>query len=186
MGAKKSVIGPCGTPRQSLVRPVPHLLFPVGAAIESPKPRNLTSVAKHYPQGQSTKMDSTTRTRLVSLARTAAQTAYCDYSRFRVGAAVLAGGKFYTGCNIENASYGLTVCAERVAIFAAISDGQRSLDALAVTCPDALDGSPAGAKMPCGACRQVIAEFGSADTIVIVDEVGDFVASDLLPDAFRL
>lgn len=131
-------------------------------------------------------MDSATRTRLVSLARSAAQGAYCNYSRYRVGAAILAGGKFYAGCNIENASYGLTVCAERVAIFNAISDGHRKIDALAVTCPDAPDGAPPGARMPCGACRQVVAEFGDPDMIIIVDGVGDFVVADLLPEAFRL
>jgi cytidine deaminase len=131
-------------------------------------------------------MDPVTRTRLVTLARTAAQGAYCRYSRYRVGAAVLAGGKFYTGCNIENASYGLTVCAERVAIFNAISDGQRKLDALAVACPDASSGASTGSKMPCGACRQVLAEFGTPDMLIIVDGIGDFRVADLLPDAFHL
>lgn len=125
-----------------------------------------------------------TRRQLVELARAAAQIAYCPYSRFPVGAAVLAGGQMFTGNNIENASYGLTVCAERAAIFRAVVSGQRAIEAIAVTCPNA--SGDAGGRMPCGACRQVMAEFGEPDTLVIVDGVGEFRLSELLPQPFEL
>ena len=78
-----------------------------------------------------------TPARLLEAAWAAARNGYAPYSNFRVGAAVLADGKVYDGCNIENASYGLTVCAERVAVFNAISAGNRRIDAIAVTCLDA-------------------------------------------------
>jgi len=127
-----------------------------------------------------------TRKQLLELSRAAATSAYCPYSRFRVGAAVLARGGFYTGCNIENASYGLTVCAERTAIFRAVASGERQIDAIAVSCPDASDKMSASYRMPCGACRQVITEFSSPELLVLVDGVGDFAISDLLPSAFLL
>jgi cytidine deaminase len=88
-------------------------------------------------------------------AQRAAGAAYAPYSRFRVGAALLAGdGRVFTGCNVENRSFGLTVCAERTAAFKAISEGQRVFRALAVAAPDSIE--PVG---PCGACRQVLSEF---------------------------
>lgn len=127
-----------------------------------------------------------TRRQLVELSRAAANSAYCPYSKFHVGAAVLANGQFYTGCNIENASYGLTVCAERSAIFRAIASGERQIDAIAVSCPDAKPSAPAAFRMPCGACRQVIAEFASPELSVLVDGVGEFTVNDLLPSAFLL
>ncbi|HVH32066.1 MAG TPA: cytidine deaminase [bacterium] len=98
---------------------------------------------------------------LISAAGRARGAAYAPYSRFRVGAAVrTASGAVYTGANIENASYGLSHCAERVAIHKAVSEGHRRLEAIAVVA----DGpSPA---MPCGACRQVMAEFGVRRVIV--------------------
>ena len=98
---------------------------------------------------------------LISAAARARGAAYAPYSRFRVGAAVrTASGAVYTGANIENASYGLSHCAERVAIHKAVSEGHRRLEAIAVVA----DGpSPA---MPCGACRQVMAEFGVRRVIV--------------------
>ena len=91
---------------------------------------------------------------LIAAARTARESAHAPYSNFRVGAALRASsGRIYTGCNVENATYGLTVCAERVAIFKAISEGERGFDAIAVvTQTDVL--TP-----PCGACRQIIWEF---------------------------
>jgi cytidine deaminase len=98
----------------------------------------------------------------------------------------LADGQFFTGCNIENASYGLTVCAERSAIFSAVSAGCRRVQALAVTCPDAATDSPAAYRMPCGACRQVIAEFGSPKLVVMIDRVGDITFPELLPHPFVL
>ncbi len=127
-----------------------------------------------------------TRKQLLALARAAANTAYCPYSKFHVGAAVLAGGQFYTGCNIENASYGLTVCAERSAIFRAVASGEKRIAAIAVSCPDADPTAGNAYRMPCGACRQVIAEFATSDAIVLVDGAGDFSLADLLPSPFLL
>lgn len=93
--------------------------------------------------------------KLEKAARLAAEASYSPYSRFRVGAAVLAGsGKVYRGCNVENASYGLCLCAERTALFSAISSGERSIQAVAVYTPTPKPTAP------CGACRQVIQEFG--------------------------
>jgi len=122
---------------------------------------------------------------LLSAARAAALSAHCPYSRFRVGAAVRASGRVFTGGNIENASYGLTVCAERCAIFRAVGEGVRAIDAVAVSCIDAVGGPP-GARMPCGACRQVLAEFMGPEGTVIVDGVGVFRLSELLPTPFAL
>lgn len=123
---------------------------------------------------------------LLEAARAASRSAYCPYSRFHVGAAILAGGKVYTGANVENASYGLTVCAERTAAFAAVLDGVTRFDAIAVACVDAPEGSPAEGLMPCGACRQVLAEFAGPQTPVVVDRVGRLTLERLLPQAFRL
>ena len=119
-------------------------------------------------------------------ARAAAARAYCPYSNFHVGAAVLADGVIYAGCNVENASYGLTICAERAAIFTAIAAGARRIEALALACVDAADDAPAALRMPCGACRQVLAEFASPATPVWVEGVGGLTLADLLPHAFRL
>jgi cytidine deaminase len=92
---------------------------------------------------------------LFRAAWAAAEAAYAPYSHFRVGAALLAAdGTVYTGCNVENRSFGLTVCAERTALFKAVSEGRREFLALAIAAPD----SPA-AVGPCGACRQVLSEF---------------------------
>jgi cytidine deaminase len=126
------------------------------------------------------------KTDLLRAARDAASSAYCPFSKFHVGAAVLADGRVFQGCNVESASFGLTICAERVAIFNAISAGARQIDGLAVTCPDALDASPMNMKMPCGACRQVMAEFAKPDLVVIVDRVGEFTLSQILPSPFKL
>jgi cytidine deaminase len=123
---------------------------------------------------------------LLAAARSAAAQAHAPYSDFRVGAAVLIGDDAVTGCNIENASYGLTVCAERVAIFNAVSAGHRRIEALAVSCIDASAGASPETCMPCGACRQVIAEFADPDTPIYVDGVGVYRAGDLLPHPFRL
>ncbi len=123
---------------------------------------------------------------LLAAARLAARDAYCPYSQFHVGAAVLAGGAVFAGCNVENASYGLTVCAERVAIFAAVAAGKRRIEAIAVTCPDAPADAAVGNLMPCGACRQVMAEFGGPQLLVIVDRVGVLRLGELLPNPFSL
>ncbi|MDD2762598.1 MAG: cytidine deaminase [Opitutaceae bacterium] len=101
------------------------------------------------------------RRRLAAAARRVAQAAYAPYSKFRVGAAVLAGsGRIYTGCNVENASYGLSICAERAAVFKAVAAGERTIAALAVRTPTRKP-TP-----PCGACRQVLHEFGPAMTVI--------------------
>lgn len=123
---------------------------------------------------------------LVELAREAAQGSYSPYSHFRVGAAIRASGRIFTGANIENASYGLTVCAERTAVFAAVLAGCPILDAIAVACVDAPDGSPVEHLMPCGACRQVLSEFAGPDTIVSIDRLGPVRLAELLPRPFRL
>jgi cytidine deaminase len=121
---------------------------------------------------------------LIVHAREVARRAYAPYSRFRVGAAIEDGaGAIFVGCNVENASYGLTSCAERNAIFGAIAAGaSRPFAALAVSCIDAAESGCS----PCGACRQVIAEHFSLDAPIRVDGVGDFTPADLLPHAFRL
>ena len=100
--------------------------------------------------------------KLLTAARAARENAHAPYSNFRVGAALRAkSGRVFTGCNVENSTYGLTICAERVAIFKAISEGERGFDALAVvTDTDQLT-------QPCGACRQIIWEF-CGDVPVII------------------
>jgi cytidine deaminase len=123
---------------------------------------------------------------LLAQARAAAARAYAPYSRFRVGAAVRAGNQVHTGCNIENASYGLAICAERVAIFAAVAAGARRIVAVAVACVDAGAEAAMHERMPCGACRQVMAEFGDPDLGVHVDGAGSFRLDELLPQAFTL
>jgi len=132
-------------------------------------------------------LDAKVRMRLLEAARQAATLAYAPYSKFKVGAAVLdERGQIHTGANIENSSYGLTVCAERTAIFRAVLSGARRIEAIAVTCPAATLQSGPGESMPCGACRQVIAEFTSAEGAIFVDRVGDFTLAELLPQPFRL
>src|SRR3982751_3912229 len=112
--------------------------------------------------------------RLLEAARQASRSAYCPYSGFHVGAAVWAGGRIFTGANVENASYGLTTCAERTAALAAVLAGATRIEAVAVACVDAPDGSGAALLMPCGACRQVLAEFAAPDTPIAVDRAGTF------------
>ncbi|OHE83026.1 MAG: cytidine deaminase [Verrucomicrobia bacterium RIFCSPLOWO2_12_FULL_64_8] len=107
------------------------------------------------------RLSSALRRKLLASARRAAGRAYAPYSRFRVGAAVLtASGKVYTGANVENASYGLTNCAERTAIFNAVAAGERKVVAVAVFTPTRKPNTP------CGACRQVIHEFGPRAVIL--------------------
>ncbi len=125
---------------------------------------------------------------LCQVAKQAMTAAYTPYSGYTVGAALLtADGRVYTGCNIENAAYTPTVCAERVAIFKAVSDGNRDFAMLAVA------GGPDGVvtgegASPCGVCRQVMVEFCPPDFPVLVAGVGDtyrrFTLAELLPAAF--
>ena len=123
---------------------------------------------------------------LLERARMAASRAHCPYSQFHVGAAVLCDdGSVIEGCNVENASYGLTVCAERVALFSAISQGKRPIE-LAVSCVDAQDEAAVSSRMPCGACRQVMQELLPPDADIQVDGVGRRSLQQLLPEAFQL
>jgi cytidine deaminase len=117
---------------------------------------------------------------LIVLAAQARDQAYAPYSNYAVGAALLGkSGRIYTGCNVENAVYSLTVCAERTALFKAVSEGERQFDALAVV--------TANGGSPCGSCRQVLAEFGP-DLRVLIAVPGKLVSvqtiAELLPRAF--
>ncbi|MFH1784525.1 MAG: cytidine deaminase [bacterium] len=120
--------------------------------------------------------------RLISEAKKARSNSYSPYSRFKVGAAVVTKkGNIYIGANIENASYGMSLCAEKVAIARAVSEGDSDITAIAVVC-DKLSS-------PCGACRQVIAEFGKNIKVIMADTKGRTkmnTISKLLPDAFML
>src|SRR5579863_6441496 len=119
---------------------------------------------------------------LIALARECLDRCYAPYSRFRVAAAIVDDqGRVFTGVNVENISYGLSVCAERVAIFSAVAAGARRITALAVT------GSDADLLSPCGACRQVLAEFAGPDVPVYCDAPGQshsWTVSELLPNGF--
>ena len=124
--------------------------------------------------------------KMLEAARRASEQAYCIYSKFPVGAALLTeDGRVFEGCNIENASYGLTICAERVALFNAILAGARRIRRIAIACPK---GDPArpNTLMPCGACRQVLAEFADRDLVVLIDGIGSIPFCELLPHAFQL
>lgn len=123
---------------------------------------------------------------LLAMAVDAAQRAYAPYSNFRVGAAVRTEAGLFTGCNIENASYGLSVCAERTAIFAAVGAGARRIEMVAVSCVDTGLDTGIGGRMPCGACRQVIAEFADRAVPVIVHGAGVWQVNELLPEPFEL
>lgn len=125
--------------------------------------------------------------KLLRAAARAAKNAHAPYSKFRVGAALLAAdGKIITGCNVENASYGLTICAERNAVFAAVAGGRKNFSAVAVVA--------SGGQMPypCGACRQVLAEFCGPETTVLVAPISklsgyeETTLGELLPKTFTL
>jgi len=124
--------------------------------------------------------------RLLAEARLAADHAHSPYSGWRVGAAVEfaeTAPASFRGANVENGSYGLTICAERSAICAGVVAGGRSLVRVALVCFDA-DGRLVPAIVPCGACLQVIHEFGSADTEIVIDGGGVFRLADFLPRPF--
>ncbi|MGE5316187.1 MAG: cytidine deaminase [Acidobacteriota bacterium] len=113
------------------------------------------------------KLTKKLRLELIERAAAAKERAYAPYSNFRVGAALLADdGTIFEGCNVENSSYGLTICAERNAIFQAAMHGKRRIAAVAVASDDA------SFITPCGACRQVIAEFGNGSTEIILTTPG--------------
>ena len=129
-----------------------------------------------------------TNQELISLAKDARKYAYAPYSDFFVGAALLCSdGTVYTGCNIENASFTPTCCAERVAIFKAVSEGKRDFEAIAVFGGKLLKESEC---YPCGVCRQVLCEFCSKDLRVIVsdgteDGILEMTLGELLPKSFE-
>lgn len=123
--------------------------------------------------------------KLLKAAQQIKEKAYAPYSHFHVGAALLTpSGKMYTGCNVENTSYGLTICAERNAIFQMINDGEHEISELLVI------GDTDEFLPPCGACRQVIAEFAAKDTIIYMcNRNGQFkqsTVSEIIPFSFSL
>lgn len=118
---------------------------------------------------------------LIDKAKEAREMAYVKYSNFKVGAALLGkSGKIYTGCNVENASYGATICAERVAFTKAISEGEKEFEAIAIV------SSSEDVTYPCGICRQFMSEFGLDLKLIFTDEkkISECKLSDLLPHAF--
>lgn len=122
------------------------------------------------------------REKLVQAAIQARQWAYVPYSNYAVGAALLtASGRIYDGVNVENAAYPTTICAERVAVFKAVSEGERQFTAIAVVTTNG--------GTPCGSCRQVLAEFGLETIVLIADANGKILneaeVGDLLPGAFQ-
>lgn len=129
-------------------------------------------------------MGTKNQTELIDAALRVRRNAHAPYSRFQVGAAVLtASGEIFAGCNVENASYGLTICAERVAVGSAVAAGHKEIVAIAV--------ATAGGHSPCGACRQVLSEFGPAMEILLVDaddstKVRTTSLDKLLPEQFSL
>ena len=125
-------------------------------------------------------MDEAVQARLIATATAAREAAYAPYSKFPVGAALLTpGGEVYSGCNVENAAYGLTMCAERTALFHAVAEGRREFVAVAVVTEN---GVP-----PCGACRQALAEFNPQMTIIVADTADNrkvYTLEQLLPSVF--
>jgi cytidine deaminase len=121
-----------------------------------------------------------TQDELIASAKAAREHAYAPYSNFKVGAALLGkSGRVYTGCNVENAAYGPSMCAERTAIFKAVSEGEREFEAIAVVTENGVS--------PCGTCRQVMMEFAPDMTVFISNIQGNVritTVRDLLPDGF--
>ncbi|MEN6350020.1 MAG: cytidine deaminase [Syntrophomonas sp.] len=121
---------------------------------------------------------------LINIAREARESAYAPYSGFKVGAALLCrGGRVYSGANIENSSYGLSICAERVAVFKAVNAGDKEFEYLCIC------SSGKGYIYPCGACLQVLAEFSKDLTLIITDESNtykEYNLNELLPQVFSL
>lgn len=132
-------------------------------------------------------MNAFNENQLLEAARQAAKKAYAPYSHFPVGAALLTeGGEIITGANVENTSYGLTICAERSAIVRAVSEGHRRFKAIAIWA----DKMPNGSVTPCGACRQVLAEFLDAGSVILTshpqqpEQIRQFTMASLLPEGF--
>jgi len=124
------------------------------------------------------------KTDLLKSAIHSKQHSYSPYSEFSVGAAVITeDGSVFQGTNIENSSYGLSICAERVAIFSAIAAGHKVISSLAVSCPESQDKN---SLMPCGACLQVMSEFGAGDMSITIDNLGEFELKQLLPTPFKI
>lgn len=126
-----------------------------------------------------------TNEEMIELAKEASKNAYAPYSGFPVGACVLGeSGQFYTGCNFENASYGLAICAERNAVGTAISNGEKKIKAIAIYSPKMQHCTP------CGACRQVLYEFKSNDGLNVITTCADGIRvntiDELLPESFIL
>ena len=120
---------------------------------------------------------------LISKVYEATKNSYAPYSKFNVGAVALCGEKIYMGCNIENASFGATICAERCAIFKAVSDGCTKIDKIVIVC------STHDFAYPCGICRQVMTEFMDENGIIVVTnvkEIREYKLSDLMPESFRM
>ena len=129
-----------------------------------------------------------TKEQLANLAKQAAKTAYAPYSGYAVGAALYCeDGTVYTGCNVENASYGLTNCAERTAFFKAVSEGKKTFSAMAIYSEK--DGALVEGFVPCGACRQVMREFCIDDFLIYVVSpkgVDEYTLGALFPHHFGL
>ena len=122
--------------------------------------------------------------KLADLAKEIAKKAYAPYSKFRVGAALISeSGNIYTGCNIENAAYPATICAEDVAVFKAISEGETKIDTIAVACIDAESDS---AIFPCGLSRQRLSEFNTEHVVVVhKDTFKKYTFDEILPFDFK-
>ena len=131
-------------------------------------------------------MNKIERNELCEAAKQAALNSYSPYSKFRVGAAVFGDKSIYIGANIENASYGLTICAERTALASAIISGDRNIHVIAIACIDASPEDGLSEKLPCGACRQWMAELAPNAKIIIcgIDKI--FSVNDFLPMPFKL
>ncbi|HEX2095126.1 MAG TPA: cytidine deaminase [Longimicrobiaceae bacterium] len=186
------MVSPAG---ERLIRTATACL-PAGVVVRAPEPRRIFTPDHGTFRGPASSSRDTRLTgsepraslprevaeMLLRRARDARARAYVPYSHFPVGAALLAeDGEVFTGCNVENASYGLTNCAERVAVGKAVSEGVRRFRAVAVVGPE--DGVPCS---PCGACRQVLYEFGPDMVLVTPDREGHRQATmrEMLPGAF--
>lgn len=127
------------------------------------------------------KLSDDERNTLIDLAKEASRRAYAPYSNYPVGAVLRTrSGKMFTGCNVENAAYPTSICAERTAIFKAVSEGEKEFDVIAVVTPNG--------GTPCGSCRQVMSEFGLDTIVLVADAEGRLVlettVAGLLPEAF--